>query len=121
RTKPIVAVKSGRSTQGVPVGHTVKRTSAPQSAVDAMFRQAGVIQVDTLDEMFDVAQLLAHQPLPRGNRVAVVGNSDALALMASDAAAAAGLEVKMMGGLGADASAEDFEHALDEAIDSPDV
>ncbi|MFI5428805.1 hypothetical protein [Aeromicrobium sp. UC242_57] len=57
RTKPIVAVKSGRSTQGVPVGHTVARTSAPQSAVDAMFRQAGVIQVDTLDEMFDVAQL----------------------------------------------------------------
>ena len=42
------------------------RSLAPQAAVDAMFRQAGVIQVDTLDEMFDVAQLLAHQPLPRG-------------------------------------------------------
>ena len=90
RTKPIVAVKSGRSTQGVPVGHAVKRSSAPQAAVDAMFRQAGVIQVDNLDEMFDVAQLLAHQPLPSGNRVAVVGNSDAMALLVTDAATEAG-------------------------------
>ena len=66
RHKPVVAVKSGRSTQGVPVGHAVRTTVAPQAAVDAMFRQAGVIQVDTLDEMFDVAQLLAHQPLADG-------------------------------------------------------
>ena len=62
-----------------------------------MFRQAGVIQVDTLDEMFDVAQLLAHQPLPRGRRVAVVGNSDALGLLAADAAAAVGLVVNPLG------------------------
>ena len=47
-----------------------------------MFRQAGIIQVDTLDEMFDVAQLIAHQPLPTGSRVAIVGNSDALGLLA---------------------------------------
>ncbi|MGZ5373945.1 MAG: bifunctional acetate--CoA ligase family protein/GNAT family N-acetyltransferase, partial [Aeromicrobium sp.] len=103
RTKPIVAVKSGRSTQGVPVGHTVKRTSAPQSAVDAMFRQAGVIQVDTLDEMFDVGQLLAHQPLPRGNRIAIVGNSDAMGLLVADAASAVGLDVSDPVSLGADA------------------
>ena len=121
RRKPVIAVKSGRTTQGVPMGHAVRASEAGQAAVDAMFRQAGVIQVDTLDEMFDVAQLLAHQPLPRGNRVAVVGNSDALALMASDAAAAAGLEVHARGGLPPEASAEDFEHALDDAIDSPDV
>jgi acyl-CoA synthetase (NDP forming) len=86
-----------------------------------MFRQAGVIQVDDLDEMFDVAQLVAHQPLPRGNRVAVVGNSDALALLAADAAAANGLEVRFVGGLGAEATAEDFERALDQAIDDPEV
>jgi acyl-CoA synthetase (NDP forming) len=120
-TKPIVAVKSGRSTQGVPVGHTVARTSAPQSAVDAMFRQAGVIQVDTLDEMFDVAQLLAHQPLPRGNRVAIVGNSDAVALIVADAAAAAGLQVTEPVSLGADANADDFEVAIESAIANPDV
>jgi len=119
--KPIVAVKSGRTTQGVPVGHAVRTTTAPQAAVDAMFRQAGVIRVDTLDEMFDVAQLVAHQPLPRGPRVAVVGNSDALGLLATDAAAAAGLVVKEPVALGADATAEDFERALDDAVDDPGV
>ncbi|MGH3386476.1 MAG: acetate--CoA ligase family protein, partial [Nocardioidaceae bacterium] len=121
RRKPIVAVKSGRTTQGVPVGHAVRATVAPQAAVDAMFRQAGVIQVDTLAEMFDVAQLLAHQPLPRGPRVAVVGNSDALGLLAIDAAAAAGLVVKEPVALGAEATAEDFERALDDAVDDPEV
>jgi len=80
-----------------------------------------VIQVDTLDEMFDVAQLLAHQPLPRGRRVAIVGNSDAIGLLAADAASAVGLVVNRSVALGADATAEDFEDALDAAIDDPDV
>jgi acyl-CoA synthetase (NDP forming)/ribosomal protein S18 acetylase RimI-like enzyme len=119
--KPIIAVRSGRTTQGVPMGHAVRKIAAPQQAVDAMFRQAGVIQVDTLDEMFDVAQLLAHQPLPRGRRVAVVGNSDALGLLAADAAAEVGLVVNKSHALGADATADDFEDALDAAIDDPDV
>ena len=121
QTKPIVAVKSGRSTQGVPVGHAVKRSAAPQAAVDAMFRQAGVIQVGNLDEMFDVAQLLAHQPLPSGNRVAVVGNSDAMALLVTDAATEAGLQVAEPVSLGADAGADDFEVALETALASPNV
>ncbi|WP_324501699.1 GNAT family N-acetyltransferase [Nocardioides sp.] len=121
RKKPVIAVRSGRSTQGVPMGHAVRRIGAPQQAVDAMFRQAGVIQVDTLEEMFDVAQLLAHQPLPRGRRVAVVGNSDALGLLAADTAHAVGLVVNRSQSLGADATAPDFEDALDAAIDSDDV
>jgi len=121
RRKPVIAVKSGRTTQGVPMGHAVRSMIAPQAAVDAMFRQAGVIQVDTLDELFDVAQLVAHQPLPRGRRVAVVGNSDALGLLAADAAVAVGLEVREPVALGSDATAEDFEEALDAAIDDPEV
>ncbi len=121
RRKPVIAVKSGRSTQGVPMGHAVRSMLAPQAAVDAMFRQAGVIQVDTLDEMFDVAQLVAHQPLPRGNRVAVVGNSDAIGLLAADAAVAVGLQVRRQVALGSEATAEDFEEALDAAIDDPEV
>ncbi|HEY1135537.1 MAG TPA: GNAT family N-acetyltransferase [Nocardioides sp.] len=121
RRKPIVAVRSGRNTQGVPMGHAVRTIGAPPEAVDAMFAQSGVIQVDTLDEMFDVAQLLAHQPLPRGRRVAVVGNSDALGLLATDAAVSVGLVVNKSMQLGADAGAEDFEDALDAAIDDPDV
>lgn len=121
RRKPIVAVRSGRTTQGVPMGHAVRTIAAPGAAVDAMFRQAGVIQVDTLEEMFDVAQLLAHQPLPTGRRVAIVGNSDALGLLAHDAAAAVGLVVNKSVALGAEATAEDFEDALDAAIDDPEV
>ncbi len=121
RRKPIVAVRSGRSSQGVPMGHAVRKIAAPPQAVDAMFRQAGVIQVDTLEEMFDVAQLLAHQPLPRGRRVAVVGNSDALGLLAADAATSVGLVVNKQVALGANAGAEDFEDALDAAIDDPEV
>jgi acyl-CoA synthetase (NDP forming)/RimJ/RimL family protein N-acetyltransferase len=121
RRKPVIAVKSGRSTQGVPMGHAVRSMLAPQAAVDAMFRQAGVIQVDTLDEMFDVAQLVAHQPLPKGSRVAVVGNSDALGLLAADAAVAVGLQVRRPVALGSEATAEDFEEALDAAIDDPEV
>ncbi len=121
RCKPIIAVRSGRTTQGVPMGHAVRKIAAPPEAVDAMFRQAGVIQVDTLDEMFDVAQLLAHQPLPSGSRVAIVGNSDALGLLAIDAAAASGLTVTSATALGADATADDFEHALDAAIDDDHV
>ena len=119
--KPIVAVRSGRTTQGVPMGHAVRKISAPPAAVDAMFRQAGIIQVDTLDDMFDVAQLLAHQPLPRGRRVAIVGNSDALGLLAADAAAAAGLVVNKQVSLPGQPTAEEFEDALDSAIDDPDV
>jgi len=105
----------------VPMGHAVRRIAAPPEALDAMFKQAGIIQVDTLEEMFDVAQLLAHQPLPRGRRVAVVGNSDALGLLAADAAAAVGLMVTRSVTLSAEPSAEDFEDALDDVIDDPEV
>jgi hypothetical protein len=91
--KPIIAVRSGRTTQGVPMGHAVRKIAAPPHAVDAMFRQAGVIQVDTLEEMFDVAQLLAHQPLPRGRRVGDRRQLRRLGLLAADAAAAVGLVV----------------------------
>jgi acyl-CoA synthetase (NDP forming)/RimJ/RimL family protein N-acetyltransferase len=121
RVKPIIAVRSGRTTQGVPMGHAVRQIAAPPEAVDAMFKQAGIIQVNTLDKMFDVAQLLAHQPLPGGSRVAIVGNSDALGLLAIDAAASSGLTVTSATALGADATAEDFEDALDAAIDDAHV
>ena len=87
RAKPIVAVKSGRSSQGIPLGHRVRSTTLPPSAVDEMFRQSGVIQVDTLAALFDVAMVLTFQPLPVGRRVRVFGNSDALAVLAADACA----------------------------------
>jgi acyl-CoA synthetase (NDP forming)/GNAT superfamily N-acetyltransferase len=121
-SKPVVAVKSGRSTQGVPLGHAVRRSSVPVAALDALFRQSGVIRVDTLAEMFDVAQVLAYQPLPGGRRVAVVGNSDSIGLLAADAADSAGLEVVgQPRDLGPQASAADFERALSDTLDDPNV
>jgi acetyl coenzyme A synthetase (ADP forming)-like protein len=94
RRKPIVAVKSGRSVAGVRAAssHTAAMAS-PDIAVDALFRQAGVIRVDTLDELFDMALVLGSQPLPNGNRVAIIGNSGGPGILATDACASAGLEV----------------------------
>jgi acyl-CoA synthetase (NDP forming)/RimJ/RimL family protein N-acetyltransferase len=91
--KPIVAVRSGRSSQSLPLGHTVRRTALPAQAIDAMFEQAGVMQVDSLTELFDVASLLTFQPLPRGRRVAVIGNTDALGVLTADACETNGLDV----------------------------
>jgi acetyl coenzyme A synthetase (ADP forming)-like protein len=94
RRKPIVAVKSGRSTAGVRAAssHTAAMAS-PDVAVDALFRQTGVVRVDTLDELFDMALLLGSQPLPRGRGVAIVGNSGGPGILATDACDGAGLSV----------------------------
>ncbi|MEZ5117036.1 MAG: GNAT family N-acetyltransferase [Candidatus Nanopelagicales bacterium] len=89
--KPIVAVRSGRTGQALPLGGWTRRSQLPPEAIDAMFRQSGVIQTDSLDQLLDVAGVLAFQPLPKGPRVAVVGNSDALAVLATDALAVSGL------------------------------
>jgi acyl-CoA synthetase (NDP forming)/RimJ/RimL family protein N-acetyltransferase len=120
--KPIVAVKTGRSTQGVPLGHSVRGTHLPAEAVEQMFVQSGVIRTDTVSEMYDVAQLLCWQPLPQGNRVLGISNSDAMTLMAADAVSAAGLIwVDPPLTFGADSTAEDFEQALAAATDDPAV
>jgi acyl-CoA synthetase (NDP forming)/RimJ/RimL family protein N-acetyltransferase len=123
RRKPVVAVKSGRSTQGVPIGHAVDAFTLPDAALDAMFRQAGVVRVDTVAQMFDVAQVLAYQPLPAGRRVAIVGNSDSLGLLAKDACVSAGLEPREPLDLGTTSSADAFAAALrdvceDETVDA---
>ncbi len=122
RTKPVVAMRTGRSTQAYPLGHTVRRTTLPPAAVDAMFAQAGVIETDTLGELFDVAGLLATQPLPVGRHVAVVGNSDALVVLAADACEAAQLVV--VGEpvvLRHDVSPQELARALAAVLDDPAV
>ena len=93
-TKPIVAVKSGRSRAGAraAASHTGS-LAAGDVAVDALFRQAGVIRTDTLDEMFDVASLLAYQPLPKGKSVAILTNAGGLGILCADACEASGLEL----------------------------
>ncbi|MBI4260322.1 MAG: GNAT family N-acetyltransferase, partial [Actinobacteria bacterium] len=95
RTKPIVAVKSGRSTAGVRAtsSHTGALIAASDVTVDALFRQAGVIRTDTLQEMFDVASLLGNQPPPAGKRVGIVTNAGGPGILCADACEANGLEV----------------------------
>ncbi|MFU8850705.1 GNAT family N-acetyltransferase [Micromonospora sp. SL1-18] len=89
RRKPIVALATLARPPGVGDGGT----ALDAAAVSALFAQSGVIRVDTVSELLDVGVLLAHQPLPAGRRVAVVGNSSALAGLAATACAAQGLTV----------------------------
>lgn len=91
--KPVIVIKPGTSTYGVPPGHRVRGTEAAPPAFQAMLDQAGVIRAEDLHQLFDVAQLLLHQPPPRGRRVAIVGNSDALGTIAADTAVSHGLQV----------------------------
>ncbi|MDP9796987.1 acyl-CoA synthetase (NDP forming)/GNAT superfamily N-acetyltransferase [Catenuloplanes nepalensis] len=85
RTKPVVAVASAArpATPDVP--------GLDPAAVTALFARSGVIRVDTVAEMFDVGVLLAHQPLPAGRRIGVVGNSSALTALAAAAVHTSGL------------------------------
>ena len=94
-SKPIVAVKSGRSEAGAraAASHTGSMV-AGDVAVDALFRQAGVIRTETLEELFDVASLLAYQPLPQGKRVAILTNAGGLGILCADACEAGGLVVQ---------------------------
>ena len=94
RRKPIVAVKAGRSEAGARASssHTGARATSDRLA-DAMLRDCGVIRTSTLEELFDVATLLSHQPVPAGRRVAIVTNAGGPAILAADACESNGLTV----------------------------
>jgi acetate---CoA ligase (ADP-forming) len=94
-TKPVVAVKSGRSAAGQrgTASHTGALLAASDVTVDALFAQAGVIRTDTLAEMFDVAAFLSKQPVPAGDRVAVLTNAGGPGIVCADACQAAGVQV----------------------------
>ena len=144
RRKPIVAVKSGRSAAGAraAASHTGALLAASDVTVDALFRQAGVIRTDTLEQMFDVADLLANQPAPDGDRVAIITNAGGLGILCADTCEANGLTVpplskatkaRLREFLPAEASAEnpvdmiasaseaDYEGAIRTVAGDPDV
>ncbi len=95
KRKPIVAVKSGRSQAGARAtsSHTGALIAASDVTVDALFHQSGVIRTDNLEELFDVAALLSHAPVPAGRRVAILTNAGGPGIMCADACEADGLEV----------------------------
>jgi acetyl coenzyme A synthetase (ADP forming)-like protein len=109
RTKPIVAMKAGRTRAGARAAssHTAALAGS-EAAVDALFHQAGVLRVDTLEELLDVTGLLATQPLPRGRNVAVLTNAGGLGILCADACEASGLELPPL----ADATVAELRKAL---------
>jgi acetyl coenzyme A synthetase (ADP forming)-like protein len=94
RSKPLLAMRSGVSRAGAKAaGSHTAALAGSDAAVEALFRQAGVLRASTLEELLDVAVLLSTQPLPQGNRVAVVTNAGGLGILCADAADSAGLSL----------------------------
>jgi acetyl coenzyme A synthetase (ADP forming)-like protein len=142
--KPIIAVKSGRSAAGAraAASHTGALVAASEATVDALFRHAGVIRTGTVGEMFDVAALLDGQPLPQGDRVAIVTNAGGPGIACADACEAAGLRIEPIArrtqralarrlpaeasvanpvDMIASASAADYRHAIETVVGDPSV
>jgi acetyl coenzyme A synthetase (ADP forming)-like protein len=94
RRKPILAMKSGTTSTGARAAssHTAALAGS-EAAVEALFHQAGVIRARTLEELIDAATLFSRQPLPAGNRVAVLTNAGGLGILCADACESAGLEL----------------------------
>ncbi len=132
--KPIVVIKVGRTVEAskAAASHTGAMTGS-DAVLDAALRQSGVLRVDTIEELFDMAEVLAKQPLPTGRRLAIVTNAGGPGALATDAlvlgqGVLAELSPKTMEGLNAalpscwshgnpvdvlgDAGADRFAHAL---------
>ncbi len=122
--KPVLCVKSARSRAGRDMARAhIGAIAQSDTEVDSLFRQAGVIRADTLEELFDVAVLLAHQPLPRGSHVAIISNSGGVLTICADACEARGLVVAGPGAidLGPLATVEAYERAVQRAMEHDDV
>jgi acetyl coenzyme A synthetase (ADP forming)-like protein len=94
RTKPIVVVKSGRTQSGAraAASHT-GALAGVDVATDALLAQCGVLRADSVEALFDMAMALEEQPIPKGNRVAIVTNAGGPGIMIADACESEGLEV----------------------------
>ena len=93
RVKPIIVLKSGRSPAGAKAAASHTGALAGEDAVyDAAFKRAGIVRVDTIEELFDCAELMAKQPRPRGPRLAILTNGGGPGVMATDTLARYGQE-----------------------------
>jgi acetate---CoA ligase (ADP-forming) len=143
KKKPILLIKSGTTAKGSEAVSSHTGTIAGyDSAYDAAFSQSGIIRVTSLDEMMDYSSAFALSPLPKGNRIAIITNAGGPAIMTTDAAIKAGLELskltndtqeKLKTGLPAtanvknpvdvlgDASPDRFKFALEIVLKDPNV
>ena len=92
KQKPIIAVKSGRSVEGAraAASHTGSLAGSDMT-YDAIFRQSGIMRVEGINELFHYAIAFAQQPVPKGNRIAIVTNAGGPGIMATDTAIRYGL------------------------------
>jgi acyl-CoA synthetase (NDP forming) len=122
--KPILCIKSGKSIAG---RRTTELKSgavrAGEKEVDALFQQTGIILAPTLEDLFDVAVVLVHQPLPRGNRVSIIANSSGVATLFADTCEINYLNISGPGviDLGAFTSPDKYETAVKTALLSDEV
>lgn len=120
--KPILVVKSARTPAGAAVSEARPAAAGGDQSFEALFRQSGIIRADTLEELFDAAALLDAQPLPMGQRVAVLTNSAGGAVITVDALLREGLELaRPPVDLGFEALAEGYRHALPGLLRDPSV
>ena len=94
RKKPIIAVKAGRSKSGAKAAssHTGALASS-DLATEALFKQTGILRADTIEELFEFSLAFSNQPIPKGNRVAVMTNAGGPAILATDAVERFGLQM----------------------------
>jgi len=141
--KPVIVFKAGTTSAGVKAAssHTGSLAGA-DVAYGAAFVRSGVIRADTFEAMFDYATAFAMQPLPKGDRVAIITNAGGPGIMAADAVENAGMQVSPLGGGAAtalasklpaaasvgnpidvlgDADPERYVTAVDAAQDDPDI
>ena len=94
KKKPILCLKSGRSAEGSKAVSSHTGSLAGNDKVyDALLTQSGVQRVDSIEELFDRASIYTTQPLPKGNRLAIITNAGGPGIMATDAAINAGLKL----------------------------
>ncbi|MCU1631514.1 MAG: family N-acetyltransferase [Micrococcaceae bacterium] len=93
RTKPVIVAKSDVTGLQLPPGHAVRTTQAPPGALDSMLRQSGVMRVETTEQLMDIAQIVASQPLPGGAGIALFSNSSALGKVVADGVVSQGMVV----------------------------
>ena len=92
--KPVIVLKAGTSDQGQQAisSHTGSLAGSDQ-AIEAAFKQSGVIRARTVEDLFDYAKAFSMLPLPRGNKIAIVTNAGGPGIMATDALALTDLEL----------------------------
>jgi acetyltransferase len=92
--KIILCLKSGRSAEGAKaVSSHTGSLAGGDAEYEAILKQAGVQRVTTIAELFDLASLYTTQPLPKGNKLAIITNAGGPGIMATDAAISAGLKL----------------------------